>query len=256
MSTQINTALERNIKDIIIEFPVVQNFLDRYNIGCAPCALGTCKLKDVISIHNLDATQEMALLKEIFATMFPGQVYDIPRVGSDNHRQGNKLSPALQTMVKEHTFIKQVLAKIPVIVENIDINDDSNLNQILRITDFIKNYADKYHHAKEENILFAYFDSSLDIVQVMLHDHANGRSFVKNIIEGVQQKSAETIKENLLNYQALLTEHIYKEDNILYPWMESNMDMRTIGELYSRCATVDVEYKEIREEFEQFAATL
>jgi len=33
--------------------------------------------------------------------------------------------------------------------------------------DFIRSYADKYHHAREEEILFKYFDEDMAILKVM-----------------------------------------------------------------------------------------
>jgi len=32
-------------------------------------------------------------------------------------------------------------------------------------------YADRFHHAKEEDILFKFFDENLDMVKVMCEDH-------------------------------------------------------------------------------------
>ena len=37
----------------------------------------------------------------------------------------------------------------------------------------------------------------------------------------------------------LLTEHIRKEDEILYPWMDSQLTTRQVGELFSKFDEID-----------------
>ena len=63
-------------------------------------------------------------------------------------------------------------------------------------------------------------------VGVMLHEHEQGRAYVKQAEEGILRlksgdiHAAGAIKESLLNYSTLLTNHINKENNILYPMAE------------------------------------
>ena len=42
----------------------------------------------------------------------------------------------------------------------------------LDAVDFIRSYADRFHHAKEEELLFACFDEELDILKAM-HESYN-----------------------------------------------------------------------------------
>ena len=51
----------------------------------------------------------------------------------------------------------------------------------------------------------------------MLHEHELGRNFVKNMEKGLEENNQNKIIENARGYSQLLQEHIYKEDNILYP---------------------------------------
>src|SRR3990167_11089302 len=64
--------------------------------------------------------------------------------------------------------------------------------------DFIRNYADKFHHAKEEDILFK--ELCKDTVQMrcnpveqMIHEHDLGRNFVKGIEEGLKKRDLNKI---------------------------------------------------------------
>lgn len=91
--------------------------------------------------------------------------------------------------------------------------------------DFIRNYADKFHHAKEEGLLFK--EMCQDSVKMhcnpidqMLHEHDLGREFVKNLEIAVATGDGQQVVFNAQGYAMLLEEHIFKEDNILYPMAE------------------------------------
>jgi len=95
--------------------------------------------------------------------------------------------------------------------------------------DFIKNYADRYHHAKEEDILFKVMLENLENmhcnpIPVMLHEHETGRHYVKGMEEGLNENNKEKIIGNARGYGSLLQEHIYKEDNVLYPMAEEALN--------------------------------
>ena len=47
------------------------------------------------------------------------------------------------------------------------------------------------------------------------------------------------MSEHLRAYGALLTEHIRKEDEVLYPWMDRELSTAQVGELFSRFAAVN-----------------
>ena len=98
-----------------------------------------------------------------------------------------------------------------------------------KVIDFIKNYADKFHHAKEEDILFEKLNS--DTVQMhcnpipqMLYEHDTGRDFVKGMERGLEENDKKTVIENARGYAYLLKDHIMKEDNILYPMAEEALN--------------------------------
>lgn len=46
-------------------------------------------------------------------------------------------------------------------------------------------------------------------------------------------------------YGALLTDHIFKENEVLYPWMERNMSDPQIGRLYSSFLSVEETFNSI-----------
>jgi hemerythrin-like domain-containing protein len=57
-------------------------------------------------------------------------------------------------------------------------------------------------------------------------------------------------------YRQLLSEHIKKEDEILYPWMDRILTTRQIGELFAKFSEVDNQMGFSPEKYEHFVAKL
>ena len=233
--------LNKGIKEIIEEFTEVEDVLNDYEIGCGPCNVGICLLKDIVAIHRLAEDQERQLMARIAKAIHPDQDIRIPRAEKKAAAKPGELkySPPMKKLVDEHVLIKRWIALIPRVVENLDVESEEGRRLILEGIDMIRSYADKYHHAKEEDILFKYFDEEADIIKVMHEDHTHGRSLVKEMLAALDKRDAKTIAANLMAYRELLTEHIRKEDEILYPWMDNQLSTHQVGELFSKFDEVD-----------------
>src|SRR3972149_3731546 len=72
--------LNKNIKDIIREFPPVADVLGEYDIGCVSCGLGTCLFKDIVEIHDLSPADEAELMSGISGVLFPGRQVALPAI--------------------------------------------------------------------------------------------------------------------------------------------------------------------------------
>lgn len=254
MERYLNTP----VKQTIDRFPSVGTILEEFGIGCVPCNAGSCRLSDVVEIHNLSPEDEEALVRKIAAVVTRGQPVSLPERRTPRPGQSRTISysPPMKRLVDEHTQIKRFLALVPGIVERLDLESEEGRDRILRGVDFIRNYADRYHHAKEEDILFTCFPPELDILQAMLEDHRRGRARVNGILEALERRDREGVAADLYGYAAILAEHIKKEDEILYPWMDRNFSTRQVGEMYSRFQEVDERFREAREKYESIVANL
>ncbi len=237
----MNQYLNKGIKEIIAEFPEVEDVLNEFDIGCGPCNVGICLLKDIVAIHRLPEDQEQQLMARIAKAIHPDQDIRIPRA---EKKTGTKpkdftYSPPMKKLVDEHVLIKRWIALIPEFAKNLDVESEEGRRLILDGIDMIRSYADKYHHAKEEEILFKYFNEETDILKVMHADHARGRALVKEMLAALEKRDAKTIAANLMAYRELLTEHIRKEDEILYPWMDDQLSTHQVGELFAKFGEVD-----------------
>ncbi len=236
----MDRILNTGIKQIIDEHPSVGTLLEEYGIGCVPCAVGTCMLKDVVEIHNLSTEREHEMMTRIAEVVYPGQTVEIPARERKVHKSSAlRYSPPIKKLVDEHGWIKRLLAQIPELVERIDLEREEGREDVLACLDFIRNYADKFHHAKEEAILFKLLDESPDIIQVMLTDHDTGRDYVARVAAGVENRNGVAVRQSLCAYRELLTEHIKKEDEILYPWIDRQLSDNLVGKLFSEFAKVD-----------------
>jgi len=233
--------MNKGIKDVISKFPAVADILEQYNIGCAVCTEGSCLLKDIVDVHNLSPEDERALMAQMAEVIDSGGRTETPAVKRSPQAtpKQTQYSPPLRQLVDEHILIKRWLALIPKSVENLDVESEEGRGTILAAVDFIRSYADKYHHAKEEDILFKYFDEDSDILRAMCADHEKGRSHVRAVLEALERRDRDAIAEHLSAYGELLAGHILKEDEILYRWMDRNLSMAQVGELFSKFAEVE-----------------
>ena len=99
-----------------------------------------------------------------------------------------------------------------------------------KVIDFIKNYADRFHHAKEEDILFEEMNRVENLhcnpVQQMLLEHNMGREFVRGMETSLNKNDKKELERNARGYIRLIQEHIFKEDNILYPMADEGLDKK------------------------------
>lgn len=239
----VEAYLNKGIKEVITEFPVIEKILDEYNIGCGACEEGLCLLKDIVEIHNLDEVSENELMAKISKVIYPDKEISFPvKKRTKPASKEIKYSPPMKKMVDEHILIKRWLALIPKVIEYVDLKTNEGSELINSGIDFIRNYADKYHHAKEEDETFKYFDNNLEIIKVIRNDHVKVRAHVKAMLEAIEEKDKEKLAEHLTAYSKILPEHIKKEDEILYPWMDRNLTTTQIGKLHSKFNEIDDEY--------------
>lgn len=235
--------LNMSIKTVITEFPKVGILLNEYGIGCVTCGVGTCLLKDIIEIHNIPKATEAILMKKIQDILENNESSE-ETPGSEILSAAKELtySQPIQRLVDEHTLIKEFLALIPDLCSRIQQDLEQNRELVLQSVDFIKSFADRFHHAKEEDILFSYTDENIDIIHVMLEDHKKGRYYVKSMLLGLETGDASFVTYSMKHYRELLLEHIKKEDEILYPWIEKRMTPAQMDELEIKFDHVDFEF--------------
>ena len=134
-------------------------------------------------------------------------------------------------LVEEHRLILRMIALLEQRAPLTAAGSYTNWQFYLDGVDFIRSYADRFHHAKEEDVLFeALVENGMprehSPVAAMLMEHDKGRAFVA-AMEGAardamagKEGAGRIVADNALAYGTLLRDHIAKEDTILYPLAE------------------------------------
>lgn len=136
-----------------------------------------------------------------------------------------------QVMVDEHKLILRMIALVEKNTELLDQGKFRDWQFYLDAVDFIRNYADRFHHAKEEDVLFVELiengmPEKQSPIEAMHLEHDQGRAHVRAIEDAAQKAlagepgQAKLISEHAKGYAELLRGHIEKEDDILYPLAE------------------------------------
>jgi hemerythrin-like domain-containing protein len=159
--------------------------------------------------------------------------------------------------VDEHRWIKRLLALIPDMVSEIRTSAEMDSDLLLATVDFIRGYADRFHHMKEEDILFDYTDREAEIVRIILQDHDRARGFVQAAVQAIEDGNRSALCANLISYRELLTEHITKEDEILYPYIDRELNTSQVGEIFRRFEEVESGMADdVPHRYEQFIINL
>lgn len=175
-----------------------------------------------------------------------------------------------QALVAEHRLILRMIALLERNAARTAAGDFTNWQFYLDGVDFIRNYADRFHHAKEEDVLFSALvrngmPRENSPVAAMLMEHDQGRAYVLDMETAVQKTldglpgQESTLTENALAYAELLREHIGKEDDILYPLAERVIPEALRGEIVSAYQQAEAransdlseQYRKLVERYEQ-----
>ncbi len=168
------------------------------------------------------------------------------------------MNDSIKILMDEHKIILKVIENIENECEEIKKGKPIDKEFFKEAVDFIRNYADKLHHSKEEDILFKEFCKNeenlhCNPVEQMLYEHDLGRGFVKGIEEGIRGRDNKKVVENALSYCELLREHIYKEDNVLYPMSEEVINMKVWKDMLKKFEEIDSKKKNEIKKYMDFA---
>ena len=173
------------------------------------------------------------------------------------------MDKSIKILVDEHKNILKVVDALEKECNEIKSGKGVDEDFFRNVIEFIRNYADKFHHAKEEEILFKEFCNTAEKgclhcnpVEQMLYEHNIGRDFVKGIEEGMKERDKRKIVENALGYVNLIREHILKEDNILYPMSENSFDKKTKEKILKKFNEISKDKKIEENKYSLFVRSL
>ncbi len=138
------------------------------------------------------------------------------------------MNQAIDILMHEHRVIEQVLTALETFSARVVRGEAADRATVRDFVDFFANFADRCHHGKEEDRLFARmtdygFSPDGGPVGVMLAEHTAGRGHIA-ALRSIGQGSGEladaerqAVGRHAAAYIPLLRQHIVKEDSVLYP---------------------------------------
>jgi len=133
-----------------------------------------------------------------------------------------------EILVDEHKVIEQVLACLQLMCEGLERGERLDPGVARDVIYFLRNFADRCHHLKEEDHLFRLLEASGIAtdggpVGVMLREHDEGRELVGGMEKAVGALPRDpavaptAFVQHGVEYVALLRGHIQKENHCLFP---------------------------------------
>jgi hemerythrin-like domain-containing protein len=110
------------------------------------------------------------------------------------------------------------------------------------IIQWLRAFADRNHHAKEERYLFpalsrAGVPSEGGPVAVMLAEHVEGRGLIQALAVGENARRVEAARA----YVQLLRDHIDKENGVLFPLADAVLEASALNALARAFEDIEVE---------------
>lgn len=159
---------------------------------------------------------------------------------------------ATAVLKDEHRSIERMLAVLEAAAHHLEAGEPVRPGLFREAVDFVRNFADKNHHGKEEANLFPRLAERGVAMEggplgVMLHEHVLGREFIgaiEHAIEGYEsgdEAATQVIVDSARGYTRLLTEHIWKEENVLFQMADQVLTETDQQELAERFEQVEAE---------------
>jgi hemerythrin-like domain-containing protein len=149
--------------------------------------------------------------------------YTILHTTENDHRMNQHMMPIGPLMI-EHRLIERMVALMKVDAARMNEQNKAELGFVDMAGDFIRTYADRTHHGKEEDILFRDLSKkplSVDLSKTMrelVEEHVQGRDCVRRLTsarDSYAHGSTEALHDILSALDELVQfypKHIEKED--------------------------------------------
>jgi len=164
---------------------------------------------------------------------------------------------SIELMMSEHENILKFIAMVKRACIGILEGKEVVVKDFENMIAFARNYADKHHHGKEEQILFKEMVNHLGTIGVnliqhgMLVEHDLGRLHIGDLETALKAYSENPLTEykleivaNAVGYANLLKRHIDKEDEVVYTFAEKKLTKEILASVDERTKVFEEEAEE------------
>ncbi|GLI38810.1 hemerythrin domain-containing protein [Geobacter hydrogenophilus] len=149
---------------------------------------------------------------------------------------------------EDHHIVQTVVGVMATIAEGLDSGKVPDRGVLRDIVEFMRMFADRCHHGKEESHLFPLLEAKGVPVTgcplgILIHEHQNGRKLVAELAEAAEAygrgdtEANGRLRASLQGLVNLYPNHIWKENYLLFPMTNKILS--------------DDEQRELLEKFEQ-----
>ena len=159
---------------------------------------------------------------------------------------------ATEILSSEHRVIERVIAALDAAAGRLDAGEAMQPDFFRAATRFLRHFADGFHHGKEEGVLFeAMVRHGMPLdggpIGMMRHEHGRARELTAGLghaadrLAAGDRSAAIIVADYARAYGELLTQHIYKEDNILFPMAAQAIPLQDQDQVLDDFARVERE---------------
>jgi len=164
---------------------------------------------------------------------------------------------SVELMVAEHDNILKLIQVVENACCKIIDGEEPVTEDFEKMIYFARNYADKHHHGKEEQVLFAEMTNNLGkigtnlIQHGMLVEHDLGRLHISDLEDSIKLYRENPVTLHKLGmiagasgYAVLLKRHIGKENEVIYPYAEKSLSKEILESVDERVRVFEEEATE------------
>lgn len=133
-----------------------------------------------------------------------------------------------EELKQEHEGILLMLRVLERVAAKIESGEKADADHLEKMVEFLRVFADRCHHGKEEDLLFPAMEKAgipreRGPIGVMLMEHEEGRGYIRKMADALaRNKKGEPaalgdFAKAARQYLNLLTQHIQKENQVLFP---------------------------------------
>jgi hemerythrin-like domain-containing protein len=159
-----------------------------------------------------------------------------------NQNEPSSAGNPTQDLRNEHHGIQLMLSVMGQVSARLKKAEDIPQDHLKRIHEFLKTFADRCHHGKEEDILFPELKKNpqnLPLLNQLLGEHMSGRDLIRGMGESLPNylpgsAHAVHIAVNMDAYISLLARHINLENGKLFSLVEKEFPQKMMDDLAER----------------------
>ena len=161
-------------------------------------------------------------------------------------------------MYSEHAIVIEATQITLSLDKTWEVDPEEYERNLIKLLDFFRFYADKYHHYKEEEVLFPALlktnePTVTSIVAELLEHHVHFRDTLGKVRNDLAGKDYAGAQQKIKIYIDELLDHIAAENEELFPIADTLFAEDELEKLYYKCIDIDYELGLIhKEELENY----